>query len=292
MFNWTPAISAPSALSAPPNAPLLFRGSVDWIVKGAADAGFDGIELHCRTAEEVDWGLLRAALKERGMKLTGIGTGRIFATDGLSLSDKNTEIASAAEARLRGMMDNAGEHGPSIILGVVRGRLSADGEGKRHEAYLRLVESYRRLAQHAKKTGCRIVIEGINSKDADSLNGTHELLGMLKDVGEPGVFAHLDYCHMDMEGEDLAASTSIAEGKIGYVHFADTARKAIGEGKIDYRSVLLALRKARFDGVIGLEYVPSELGWLNEHQPDRTKQLSFARIGLKRVRELISSIES
>lgn len=290
MVNWTPVISAPSALQAPPNAPLLFRGSVDWIVKGAADAGFEGIELHCRTAEEVDWGLLGVALKEKGMKLTGIGTGRIFATDGLSLCDKNTEIVSAAEARLRGMMDNAGEHGPSIILGVVRGRLSADGEGKRHEAYMRLVESYRRLAQYATKTGCRIVIEGINSLDADSLNGTHELLGMLKDVGEPGVLAHLDYCHMQMEGEDLVASTLAAKGKIGYVHFADSERKPIGEGQIDFSPVLHALRESGYKGVIGLEYVPSELGWNNKTQPDEAQQVRFAKKGLQHLRKLLNSI--
>ena len=288
--EWVPMLSAPAALDAPANAPLLFRGPIDWLVNGASEAGFDGLELHCRQAEDIDWALLSTALNASGLRLTGIGTGRIFAMDGLSLSDSRPEIAAAAEGRLQRMMDSAGDFGSAIILGVVRGRLAADGGGKRHEAHRRLVDSYRRLASYAAKTGCRIVIEGINSKDADSLNSTSELVEVLQDVGDSSVYAHLDYCHMHMEGEDLAASTLAAEGKIGYVHFADSERKAIGEGQIDYLPVLLALRESGYKGIIGLEYVPSELGWNNKVQPDRAEQLKFAKMGLQHLRGLLSRV--
>lgn len=289
--SWCPVLSAPSALEAPANAPLLFRGPVDWIVNAAADAGFDGVEIHFRAAEELDWDLLRAALKDRGMRLTGIGTGRIYMTDGLSLSDHRPEVAAAAEARLRGMMDRAGEHGASVILGVGRGKLSAQGVVRRAEAYSRLVESYRRLSEYAVRSGCRIVIEGINSKDADSLNSTDELLKILEDVGDPNVLAHLDFCHMDMEGEDLAAAARRAGDKIGYVHFADTDRKALGSGKIDYKAVLKALKDVDFHGAIGLEYVPSVEGWDNAVQPSRAQQLELAAIGLEQMKKLLSSMD-
>jgi sugar phosphate isomerase/epimerase len=88
----------------------------------------------------------------------------------------------------------------------------------------------------------------------------------------------------------LVASTLEAKGRIGYVHFADTNRKTIGEGDIDYRSVLLALKKVQFNGVIGLEYVPSELGWDNQLQPERKQQILFARSGLNRVKQFIKGI--
>lgn len=288
--SWRPIIAAPSALEAPASAPLLFRGPIDFIVNAAADTGFDGVEVHFRAAEEIDWDLLRRTLKARNIRLNGIGTGRIFMTDGLSLSDARPEIAAAAEARLRGMMDRAGEHAASVILGVVRGRLSAQGEARRGEAYSRLVESYRRLSDYAVKAGCRIVIEGINSKDADSLNSTDELLKLLDDVGDPNVLAHLDFCHMDMEDEDLVAAARKAAGKIGYVHFADTGRKALGMGDIDYESVLMALKEANFRDAIGLEFVPSEKGWDNTAQPSREKQAKYAKKGVEQMRRLIDSI--
>lgn len=287
---WSPVMTAPSALEAPADAPLLFRGPVDWIVNAAADAGFEGVELHFRAPEEIDWELLRSSLRARAMKLTGIGTGRIFMTDGLSLSDERREVAAAAEERLRGMMDRAGEHGSAVILGVVRGRLSAQGEAKRGEAYMRLVESYRRLSAYAVKSGCRIVVEGINSKDADSLNITDELLKLLEDVRDPNVLAHLDFCHMDMEGEDLVAAVKKAAGRIGYVHLADTERKAIGKGNIDYKAVLTALKDVGYEGAIGLEYVPAEEGWANAVQPPRKQQMEYAMMGLGYVKALLDGI--
>lgn len=287
--RWEPMISASLAIKAPPCAPILLRGPLSMTVDMAAEIGFSGIELHFGTVDEIDWGLLDGRLKDRDLRLTSIGTGRIFTVDGLSISDADVCVAEAAEARLISMIDKVAGYGPEIIIGSVKGRLSADPAG-REKAYSRLVLSLGRLARYAGEKGCRLAVEAINSTESDNINTTDELIRLIDDVGSAFVRAHLDSYHMLAEKEDIARSVKRAGARIGHVHLADSKRMAPGLGTINFKEFLEELKHIGYKGVLAFEYPPDEKGSQAEEDPDKKKQARFAKVGLDYIKGCLKGL--
>ncbi|MCD6365581.1 MAG: sugar phosphate isomerase/epimerase, partial [Planctomycetes bacterium] len=67
---------------APPDAFVVWRGFAESIRK-AASAGYHGVELALKTADEVDRDQLGALLARHGLKVACISTGQVFAVLGL-----------------------------------------------------------------------------------------------------------------------------------------------------------------------------------------------------------------
>jgi hydroxypyruvate isomerase len=60
-----------------------------------------------------------------------------------------------------------------------------------------------------------------------------------------------------MMGEDTMTEIGSNLNLIGYLHVADVpGRHQPGTGKIDYRAIADGLRRARFQGFIGMEFFP------------------------------------
>jgi len=71
----------------------------------------------------------------------------------------------------------------------------------------------------------------------------------------------LDLYHLSMGGEDLPAVIDRHAAVTGHVQIADNpGRGAPGTGALPLADLLGALRKAEYDGWIGLEYKPSAAG--------------------------------
>lgn len=288
--RWEPVISASIALAAPPGAPILLRGPLSKTIDMAADIGFTGIELHFRTVEEVDWDLLDGKLRSRALKLTSIGTGRIFTMDGLSISDEGSEGSDAAEGRLRSMIDKVERYGSDIIIGSIRGKLSEDPI-RRPVAYARLVSSLRRISRYAEEKGLRVVVESINRFEADNINTTMDLLRLIEDVGSPNLLAHIDSYHMYTQGEDIMRSIRLAGEAIGHVHLADSERLAPGLGAIDFEGFVRALDDVGYKGALAFEYAPSKTGSEAKEDPTYDEQLRFGLLGIKHVIRCIESLD-
>jgi sugar phosphate isomerase/epimerase len=287
---WNPTYSVAVSAWAPPAAPVILRGHYLNVLERAAGIGFTGVELHFKDAQEVDWKAVSSFLQAHDMKLSSVATGRIFTMDNLSLSHKDDSVVGAAITRISGIMDKVERYGSQIIIGVVRGKLSACGEQDRPRAYDTLVASLKKIATLADRAGLRVVVESINRADIDNVNDATELLSLLDDVGAKNVLGHLDTYHMLIEGEDMVAAIKAAKGRIGYFHLSDTDRKAPGQGSIDFKPVLRALYDSGYKNELAFECTPGPDACYSKVEANASDQDSCARIGLEYIKGCLAEL--
>jgi sugar phosphate isomerase/epimerase len=234
--------------------PLLFAGDVGEAVRVAAMLGYEGIEISMRSAGEVDAGWLAERLAAAQLRLSALGTGRVFLEDGLSFSSPDAEVRRAAVARVRAIGEFAAPFGALVIVGLVRGARPAGGDGAREQGCI--VDCLRECADSAGEAGVSIVVEAINRYETAFQNtaaGTRELLDV---VGRPNLGLLLDCFHMNIEEPSLAAAIVAAGDRLGYVHVVDSNRWAPGLGHLDYGPVVDALVRIGYQGWLSAEILP------------------------------------
>ena len=68
---------------AAPEAPLVLRGELPQCIRQAKELGYDAVEIHVIEAPTFPMGEVKAALRETGLHISAIVTGRIFTERGL-----------------------------------------------------------------------------------------------------------------------------------------------------------------------------------------------------------------
>lgn len=253
------------ALSPQPTsfAPVLFAGRLAEGLRAAAEAGFSVVELSLRSAEAIQVETLSAMLKQNGLSLTAIATGQACLHDSLCLSDPASEVRQAAVERLKSMIRLAAHFDAAVIVGGIRGHLSGTAlEQARQRAAA--VEGIRECARFAASHGVTLLIEPINRYETNFVNTAAEGLALLDKIGEsfdcaqgkPSAGLLLDTFHMNIEEADITAALSQAGRRLGYLHVADSNRRAPGQGHLDFPAVLRTLSDIGYTGVVTAEILP------------------------------------
>ena len=74
----------------------------------------------------------------------------------------------------------------------------------------------------------------------------------------PAIRLLFDSYHARVMGQAPAAWVTANAGRIGHVHIADhPGRREPGSGGIDFAALRAALGRARYEGAIGFEYIPT-----------------------------------
>ena len=76
----------------------------------------------------------------------------------------------------------------------------------------------------------RLALEPINRYETNFVNTVEDGLAVLEEVGAPNFKLLLDTFHMNIEEADIGMSFRRAEGRLGYVHFADSNRHYARQG--------------------------------------------------------------
>jgi hydroxypyruvate isomerase len=123
-----------------------------------------------------------------------------------------------------------------------------------------MTENLRMLARHAEKANVTLLLEPLNTVlDHRGCFLDHSTLGVeiVKRIDSPNVRLLYDIYHMSMMGEDVVKEIDLSMEWIGYFHAADMpGRHQPGSGKIDFQAVKALLKRAGFDGFIGMEFSP------------------------------------
>jgi sugar phosphate isomerase/epimerase len=236
-------------------APLLFGGRLEEGLNVVAELGFDVVELSLRGPDDVDAEWLRKALSQRGLRLAAIATGQACLFDSLCLATSDPAARVAAIDRLKQQIDLAARLGSDVIVGGIRGRLTGD-----HSEQVRQRDgasaALQECAGHARARGVRLHIEAINRYETNFANTAAEVLELIDEVGSDGLTVLLDTFHMNIEEASIESALRLAGARLGYVHFADSNRRAPGQGHIDFTSILATLAEVGYQGVIAAEIVP------------------------------------
>ena len=111
-----------------PFGPLLFSGELAKGMVRAKELGYAGVELSLLDSGKIDPGWLCEQLDRLGLKVFTIATGQSYYVDGCSLFHADDDKRGLALERLQGHIRLAARLGAMVILGGIRGRISAEAD--------------------------------------------------------------------------------------------------------------------------------------------------------------------
>ncbi|MCA1600682.1 MAG: TIM barrel protein [Acidobacteria bacterium] len=121
-----------------------------------------------------------------------------------------------------------------------------------------MADNLRALAGRAEAASVTLLLEPLNTAldhRGCFLNDSTLGVEIVRRVNSPQVKLLYDIYHMSMMGEDVLTEIDKNLEWIGYFHVADLpGRHQPGTGNIDYQAVNTLLRRAKYEGFIGMEF--------------------------------------
>lgn len=241
---------------AQPSAFVVFRDRLDTSIRKAAQLGYDGVELALGGASDIHVPHVRSVLRESGMAVSAVSTGRVFAEQRVWLTNPDGAVRARAVEILKNLIDVAVAIGATLVnIGRVRGFV-ADGEA-RETAEARFFEAISECAGYAAPHDVTIVIEPVNRYEINYINSVSpDGIDVLSRLALPNVKLMPDVFHMNIEDASIAGSLVAAGHLVGYVHLADSNRWAPGQGHTDFEAIAGALATIGYDDWVAVEILP------------------------------------
>lgn len=244
--------AASGSSSAPTSIPLLIRGAVEESLKQAKAIGFDGLEIHLRDPDGIDGPLTKDACDAHEMRISALVTGMGYTVDELSLIHPVRSARQEAVNRLESYVNLADQLDCLVVIGLMRGNIPDVASAERYLQYLR--DSLSQLMEVAHEKNVIVAMEAINRYEVNYLNTVEDVLELIHRVDSPLFKVHIDTFHMNIEEKDIITSIEQCGRQLGYVHYADSNRKAPGRGHLDFKRISEALKSVSYNGFIAFEH--------------------------------------
>ncbi|MGW7269825.1 TIM barrel protein [Streptomyces sp. NPDC054864] len=244
----------------------------------AAAAGFTAVELwwpwvDAPTPEQSELDALRAAITDAGVELVGLNfyAGQLPGPDRGALSIPGEE-SEKFRANLSVAADFAESLGCKALNALYGNRVEGVDPAVQDELAL---ENLALAAREADRVGAVLLIEALNKPEsprcpivsADAAIAVIDKVNSATGLGNAKFL--MDLYHLSMNGEDLPAVIDRYVAQTAHVQIADNpGRGAPGTGSLPLEELLDQLRKAGYEGWVGLEYKPGDrpsseaFGWL------------------------------
>jgi hydroxypyruvate isomerase len=234
----------------------------------AAAAGFTAVELwwprtDSPTPERSGLDALGKAIEDAGVRLTGLNfyAGQLPGPDRGALS-----VPGEESERFRANVDVAAEFARSLGCGALNALYGNRVEGvDPAEQDALALENLVLAARAADRIGAILLIEALNEPESPRypLVSAPAAVGVADRVNEATGLDNarflMDLYHLSMNGEDLPRVIERYAARTGHVQIADNpGRGAPGTGSLPLADLLDRLRKAGYDGPVGLEYKPGD----------------------------------
>jgi len=251
------------------------------------DTEYSGVELNIKSIYELPVSEVLSLKKNYGLDIVAFGTGRHFVDDGISLSHSDESVRFQAVEILKKYIDFAKKTNSLVIIGLIRGNLTAKKDFKN------FVDSLKSVVDYADSQEVILVLEPINHYETNFLNTVSETVEVVEKIKSEFLGVLVDTFHMNIE-ESESSSEIIRKfsSYIKHVHFAEACRVVPGimKGKflmdnftesffpwekyacdrkkvepliqrtIDFQSIVKVLKEINYKGFISLEVleVPSK----------------------------------
>ncbi|MEU2379942.1 TIM barrel protein [Streptomyces misionensis] len=234
----------------------------------AVAAGFTAVELwwpwvDTPTPERAELDALKRAIEDAGVRLTGLNfyAGRLPGPDRGALSVPGEE-SERFRANIEVTADFAHSLGCTALNALYGNRI--EGVDPAEQDALAL-ENLVLAARAADRIGATLLIEALNGPESPAypLVSAPAAVEVVEKVNAATGLGNarflMDLYHLAMNGEDLPAVIDRYTAHTGHVQIADNpGRGAPGTGSLPLAELLGRLRKAGYDGWVGLEYKPGD----------------------------------
>jgi sugar phosphate isomerase/epimerase len=240
--------------TALPSAYAVFRDRLEISMEKAARFGYDGVELALLNAKQAETRRMRRALTRYNLEIPVITTGQVFAEGRVWFTHPDMSVRRKAVDTMKELIELGAEFGAKVNVGRVRGFIEA-GQS-RDTAERRFLECMHECADFAMGSGVEMLIEPVNRFDLNYINSVPEGLEALRKLDCPNVKLMPDVFHMNIEDASITGSLEEAGDAVGYVHVADSNRRAPGMGHLDFSEIVSTLRKIGYDWYLTAEIDP------------------------------------
>ncbi|MGO4633963.1 TIM barrel protein [Streptomyces sp. 2RAF24] len=230
----------------------------------AAAAGFTAVELwwpwiDTATPEQSELDALKKALEDAGTQLVGLN----FYAGQLPGPDRGAVSVPGEESdRFRANIDIAADFAASVGCKALNALYGNRVEGVDPAVQDELaLENLVLAARAADRVGAILLIETLNKPESPlyplvSAPAGVEIVDKVNTAtGLGNAKFLLDIYHLAMNGEDVSRVIAEYADRTGHVQIADKpGRGAPGTGELPLEQLLDELRKAGYDGWVGLEY--------------------------------------
>lgn len=235
--------------------PFVLHRELESACEMAAALGYDAVEVFPSSPDDPKVARLSDLLDRHALQLSAIGTGGGWILHQWSLTSVDAEVRELAKGYIRGMIDLAGRHEASVILGSMQGRI--DRPENREQQLDWLATALRELGDYAMDTyGRPIFFEPLNRYESNVWNRLRDTLRWLEDQDCRQVLLLADLFHMNIEEASMIETLRTVAARLGHVHWADSNRLAMGLGHTPYTEILDCLQQLQYRGFLSAEVFP------------------------------------
>lgn len=216
------------------------------VIRGAAGAGLDFVEIPLLHPGRMDVAGTRALLDDHGLGCT--------CSLGLP---KNAHLPSApdeAEAFLGRAVDVTADLGSRILCGVIYGHLGTlTGKPPEERELVEIARVLKNVARYAAGKDVSLGIEAVNRYETYLINLSEQASAVTDRIDEPNIFVHLDTYHMNIEEKGFSGPIVAAGERMRYIHLSESDRGTPGTGNVNWDDVFRGLSDIGYEGYLVME---------------------------------------
>jgi protein FrlC len=253
---------------------------LEHVLPVVAAAGYDGIDVWGGRPHVYRTDLSRARLHALRRQAGDLGLEIVsvmpaFYRYPFSLCTYDEQVRKDSLDYMRQSIDNAVDLDAKTVL-MVPGR-SLHGQSQ-EDAWERMSDSLRIVAEMGATAGIRIGLEAVNRYVSDLVVNAEDALRLIRPLGRDNLGVVLDSGHIHLAGESGVEQVDALGPLLYQVHLNDNDGRSHqglipGDGSFDYRPLLSKLHESRFDGFLSVE-----LSWDYSVDPEPCVARSAARI--------------
>jgi len=209
-----------------------------------ASLGYAGIELTATHPMGYSAEDIAQLVAKHNLPVVSLLSGWSYANERLCLSSPDASIRARATERLVEYSTLAASLGAVVVVGLMQGLRSDESDPE--IANDRIVETLRRVAPVAERSGTTLVLEPVNHYQVGFNNTAREARAIVDRVGSPGMSYMLDTVHMNIEERSIIGTIREHAPSIRHFHLCETNGGPFGSGALDFLDVLAILRHARY----------------------------------------------
>jgi D-psicose/D-tagatose/L-ribulose 3-epimerase len=216
------------------------------VVRGAAEAGLDFVEIPLLHPESMDVSGTRELLDRYGIECT--------CSLGLPKVAHLPFAPERAEAFLKGAVDVTDALEASALSGAIYTHLGTlTGKPPAEDELAEVGRVLKNVARYAAEKDVSLGVEAINRYETYLINLASQADAMLDRIDEPNVFVHLDTYHMNIEEKGFYDPIVATGPRMQYIHLSESDRGTPGTGNVHWNEVFRGLKALDYDGHLVME---------------------------------------
>src|SRR3712207_4270664 len=216
------------------------------VVRGAAEAGLDFVEIPLLHPESMDVSGTKELLDRYGIECTcSLGLPKVahlpFAPD-------------RAEAFLKGAVDVTDALEAPALSGAIYTHLGTlTGKPPAEDELAEVGRVLKNVARYAAEKNVSLGVEAINRYETYLISLASQADAMLDRIDEPNMFVHLDTYHMNIEEKGFYDPIVATGPRMQYIHLSESDRGTPGTGNVHWNEVFRGLKALDYDGHLVME---------------------------------------